>query len=109
MNEQTPPPQLTVRITWLGILNYLGAILTTGWMLYLIYRSSGTMYAVLALFIFGLILRFGASPLLVIAASVVYFHFGAGGMWLPLIAYVAAGLAFQNDLQQYRASQSARQ
>ena len=109
MNANTPPPQLTLRITWLGILNYLGAILTTGWMLYLIYRSYGTMYSVLALFIFGVILRFGASPLFVIAACVVYFHFGVAGIWLPLLSLVAAGLAFRNDLQLYRARQSTNQ
>lgn len=107
MNEQTPPPQLTVSITWLGMLNYLGSILTAGWMLYLIYRNSGTIYTVLALLVSGVVLRFGASPLFAIAASVLYFHFDAGGLWLPLLAYLLAGLAFRNDLLNYRASQQA--
>lgn len=109
MNEHTPPPQLTVRITWLGIVNYLGAILTACWTLYLAYGSVGAMYTVLALFVFGFILRFGASPLFAIAASILYFHFDKGGLWLPLLSYVAAGLAFRSDLQIYRERQSASQ
>ena len=64
----TPPSQLTIRISWLGIANYLGAVLTTGWMLYLLYAQAGATYAVLALLICVVILRFGASPLLVIAS-----------------------------------------
>jgi hypothetical protein len=109
MNANTPPPQLTVRISWLGIVNYLGALLTTGWMLYLVYAGAGAVYAVLGLLLSGLALRFGASPLFAIAASVLYFHFGAGGLWLPLLSYVASGLAFHNDLQAYRARQAANQ
>ena len=100
-------PQLTIRITWLGILNYLGALLTTGWMLYLLYSAAGTAYTILALLVLGLILRFGASPLLVLSASILYFHFDAGGLWLPFISYLAAAAAFHKDLQQYRANQAS--
>lgn len=107
-NNDTPP-KLTVTVTWLGILNYLGAILTGGWTLYLIYRNSGALYAVLGLLILGAILRFGASPLFALAASILYFHFGVGGLWLPLLSYLAAGLAFRNDLHAYRARQGANQ
>ncbi|HMC13011.1 MAG TPA: hypothetical protein VKG67_01535, partial [Gallionellaceae bacterium] len=74
--------QLTVRISWLGILNYLGALLTTGWMLYLMYGTAGAMYTLLALLIFGLILRFGASPLFALSATILYFHFDVAGFWL---------------------------
>jgi len=109
MNENDKPAQLTVKISWLGILNYLGAILTAGWAIYLVYRSTSVLYAVLALLIFGAILRFGASPLFALAASILYFHFDAGGLWLPLLSYIAAGLAFRNDLQVYRARQAANQ
>ncbi len=104
-----PATQLTVRISWLGILNYLGALLTTGWMLYLTYGQAGIAYTVLALLVCGVILRFGASPLFIIAASVLYFHFDAAGIWLPLVAYVAAGVAFSNDLRMYRARQASNQ
>jgi len=107
--ENKAPQQLTIRITWLGILNYLGAILTACWTIYLIYRDAGVLYAVLSLLVLGFILRFGASPLFALAASVLYFHFDAGGLWLPLLAYVTAGLAFRNDLQAYRARQAANQ
>jgi len=103
------PPQLTVRISWLGILNYLGALLATGWMLYLMYGTAGTTYTVLALLIFGLILRFGASPLFVISASILYFHFDVAGLWLPVFSYIAAGAAFYNDLRLYRARQASNQ
>lgn len=107
MNQ--PPAKLTVRVTWLGILNYLGAILATGWMLYLLYSQAGIAYTALALLVCGLVLRFGASPLLVISASVLYFHFDAAGFWLPLLAWLAAGAAFMNDLRAYRLRQSAGQ
>ncbi len=107
MNQ--PPAKLTVRISWLGILNYLGAILATGWMLYLLYSQAGFAYTALALLVCGLVLRFGASPLLVISASVLYFHFDAAGFWLPLLAWLAAGAAFMNDLRAYRLRQSAGQ
>ncbi len=105
----TPPQKLTVRISWLGILNYLGAILATGWMLYLLYNKAGGAYTVLALLVCGFVLRFGASPLLIISATVLYFHFDAAGLWLPLAAWLAAGAAFLNDLRAYRMSQSSGQ
>lgn len=98
----TPPAKLTIRITWLGILNYLGALLTTGWMLYLLYTQNGYPHALLALLLSGVVLRFGASPLLVIASGVLYFHFDAAGVWLPLAALLAAGAAFVKDLQSFR-------
>ncbi len=100
------PAQLTIGISWLGILNYLGAVLLSLWVLYLIYGTTGTMYALLALLVFGFILRFGASPLFVISASILYFHFSAAGVWLPVLSYVAAGAAFYNDLRRYRATNS---
>jgi len=100
-----PATQLTVRISWLGILNYLGAILATGWMLYLMYGTAGVAYTVLALLICGVILRFGASPLFVLAAGVLYFHFNAAGVWLPVISCIAAATAFYHDLRVYRAQQ----
>src|SRR5512135_1134918 len=105
----TPPQKLTVRISWLGILNYLGAILATGWMLYLLYNQAGVGYTVLALLVCGFVLRFGASPLLIISASVLYFHFDAAGFWLPLLAWLAAGAAFMNDLRAYRMRQASGQ
>ncbi len=98
----TPPTQLTIRISWLGIVNYLGALLTTGWTLYLLYGSAGLSYAVLALLVSGALLRFGASSLLVIAAGILYFHFHAAGFWLPAVCWLAAGAAFLNDLHAYR-------
>ncbi len=103
MSNNTPT-QLTIRISWLGILKYLGAILTALWVLYLLYGAAGALYTVLALFVFGFILRFGASPLFAIAASILYFHFSAAGIWLPIMAYAAAGTAFYSDLQRYRAA-----
>ncbi len=105
----TPPQKLTVRISWLGILNYLGAILATGWMLYFLYNQAGVGYTVLALLVCGFVLRFGASPLLIISASVLYFHFDAAGFWLPLLAWLAAGAAFMNDLRAYRMRQASGQ
>ena len=85
----TPPAQLTIRITWLGIINYLGAILATGWMLYLLYVDNGLLYVLLALLLCAVVvLRIGASPILVIAAGVLHFHFAAAGIWLPLLALV---------------------
>jgi hypothetical protein len=104
-----PPVQLTVRISWLGILNYLGATLTTVWMLYLMYSQTGIAYTVLATLVGFFVLRFGASPLLVISASILYFHFDAAGFWLPLLAWLAAGAAFLNDLRAYRMRQSSGQ
>ena len=103
------PSQLTVRISWLGIVNYLGALLTTGWMLYLMYGTAGAMYTLLALLIFGVILRFGASPLLALSASILYFHFDVAGFWLPAFSYAAAGAAFYNDLRLYRARHASNQ
>ncbi len=103
------PPQLTIRISWLGILNYLGALLTTGWMLYLMYSSAGSAYTLLALLLCAAMLRFGASPVFALAASVLYFHFGVAGLWLPVFSWIAAVLAFHNDLQAYRARQSSSQ
>lgn len=101
----TPPTQLTIRISWLGMINYLGAILATGWMLYLLYEQNGYPYALLALLLSGLVLRFGASPLLAIAGGVLYFHFDAAGIWLPLLAWLAAGTAFVTDLKAFRERQ----
>ena len=108
-NDKDAPPQLTLKVTWLGILNYLGAILTSGWALYLTYLGSGALYTLLGLLVLGAILRFGASPLFALSASILYFHFHAGGLWLPLLSYVAAGLAFRKDLQVYRERQPESQ
>ncbi len=105
----TPPAQLTIRISWLGIVNYLGAVLTTGWALYLLYGSAGAVYTVLALLVAGFALRFGASPLLVVSAGILYFHFHAAGFWLPALCWLAAGAAFLNDLHAYRMRQSGQQ
>lgn len=105
-NMNPPATQLTIRISWLGIVNYLGAVLTTGWMLYLLYSSAGIVYALLALLASGVVLRFGASPLLVISAGILYFHFHAAGIWLPALCWLAAGAAFLNDLHDYRLRQS---
>jgi hypothetical protein len=104
----TPPTKLTVRISWLGMMNYLGALLTTGWVLYLMYGTAGTLYTLLALLVFGVILRFGASPLFALSASILYFHFDAFGLWLPLLAFVVATASFLNDLRRYRAGQQSR-
>ncbi len=101
-----PSRQLTIRISWFGILNYLGALITSGWVLYLLYGAAGAMYTLLTLLIFGLILRFGASPLFAISASILFFHFDVAGLWLPLLSYVIAGIAFYKDLQRYRAQQA---
>ncbi len=109
MTTPTPANQLNIRISWLAIVNYLGALLTTGWMLYLLYGSAGLVYALLALLVSGFILRFGASPLLVIAAGILYFHFHAAGLWLPALCWLAAGAAFLNDLHDYRMRQSPGQ
>ncbi len=100
-------PQLTIRVSWLGILNYLGALLTTVWAAYLIYGTQGTGYAALSLLVFAAILRFGASPLFALSASILYFHFDAAGLWLPLFSYALAGMAFHNDLRLYRARQAS--
>lgn len=102
------PTQLSVRISWLGMLNYLGALLATGWTLYLMYRTAGAPYTLLALLIFGVILRFGASPLFALTASILYFHFDVIGLWLPLFAYAVAAAAFLNDLRRYRAGLSSK-
>jgi hypothetical protein len=101
------PTQLKVSISWLGILNYLGAILSGLWVLYLMYGTAGPLYTLLALLISCFVLRFGASPLFAIAASIVHFHFEAAGLWFPLLAYVASGIAFYNDLLLYRARQTS--
>jgi hypothetical protein len=103
------PPQLTIRISWFGMLNYLGALLTTGWLLYLIYGAAGAAYALLALLVLGAVLRFGASPLFALSASILYFRFDAAGLWLPLFSYAMAGVSFNNDLRRYRASQTSGQ
>lgn len=100
------PTQLTLRISWLGMLNYLGALLTSGWALFLMYGSAGAPYTLLALLVFGVILRFGASPLFALSASILYFHFQVTGFWLPAFSYAVATAAFFNDLRRYRASQS---
>lgn len=98
----TPANQLTIRMSWLGIINYLGALLTTGWMLYLLYGSAGLVYTLLALLVSGFVLRFGASPLLIISAGILYFHFDAAGIWLPAVCWLAAGAAFMKDLRDYK-------
>ncbi len=103
------PSQLTIRISWFGILNYLGALLTAGWLLYRVYGAGGAGYALLGLLLLAAVLRFGASPLFALAATVLYFHFDAAGFWLPAVSYVMAGVAFSNDLRLYRARQSAGQ
>ena len=109
MTTPTPANQLNIRISWLAIVNYLGALLTTGWMLYLLDGSAGLVYALLALLVSGFILRFGASPLLVIAAGILYFHCQAAGLWLPALCWLAAGAAFLNALHDYRMRQSPGQ
>ncbi len=105
----TPPSQLMIRISWFGILNYLGALLTAGWLIYLIYGTAGAAYALLALLLFGAVLRFGASPAFALSASIVYFHFAVAGIWLPLLSYVMAAVSFNNDVRAYRARQAAGQ
>jgi hypothetical protein len=105
-----PLPQLTIRVTWLGLVNYLGAVLASGWMLYLLYASAGLLYTLLALLVGGgIFFGLGPSALLVISAGVLYFHFHAAGIWLPLICWLAAGAAFMNDLREYRMRQSSGQ
>lgn len=109
MTTPTPANQLNIRISWLAIVNYLGAVLTAGWMLYLLYGSAGPVYTLLALLVSGFVLRFGASPLLVIAAGILYFHFHAAGLWLLVLCWLAAGAAFLNDLHDYRMRQAPGQ
>lgn len=101
-------PQLTIRISWLSILNYLGALLTSGWLIYLTYSSSGITYAALAILILGALLRFGASPLFVLSAAMLHFHFDAMGLWLFFLSCLATGAAFFNDLRLYRAQQHSK-
>ena len=88
-------------------MNYAGALLTTGWTIYLIYGSAGIAYAALSLLIFGAILRFGASPLFVLSSCVLYFHFDAFGIWILLLSCVAAAAAFYSDLKRYRMHQTS--
>ncbi len=102
-------PQLIIRISWIGMLNYLGALLATGWLLYLVYRADGAAYGALSVLLAAAVLRFGASPLLAMAASILYFHFDAAGLWLPAVSYALAGLALHSDLRHYRARQAASQ
>lgn len=103
------PSQLNIRISWFGMLNYLGALLTAGWLLYRVHSVEGTAYAVLALLLLAAVLRFGASPLFALSSSILYFHFDAAGLWLSVLSYVLAGVAFSNDLRLYRARQPSRE
>jgi hypothetical protein len=79
-----------LRFRWLGYLSSLGALITSFWFIYLAYEARGLL-AAFAVFAF-LSLCYGAGPALMfaVASSFLCFRFHVVGLWLPIVAYVAA-------------------
>ena len=83
----------TQKFWWVAAINFLGAALSTTWVLYLVYDAAGFWRSVLAAIPLGLILRFaGSAPLFAVAASLLCFHYSVVGLWLPLLSYCSGGI-----------------
>jgi hypothetical protein len=78
-------------------LTLIGAIASTGWLLYEGFRSGRTI-GCLAIFILLLAFKFGFSPLLAVS-SIGLFLLHVVGLWLPLSACAIAAVTLYVDLR----------
>ena len=77
-----------------GFLATVGGLGAAIWFTYLGLTVS-RRWAVLLVF---LLLRFGIAPLFVVSASIIYFHYHAAGLWLPISSVVLGGMTLYDKL-----------
>ncbi len=79
------------------LLTMLGALGCSYWVIYREFAAHGFILALLSFFGFGVICKFGLSPLFAVAASILYFHYAVVGVWLPVISYVFGAMLLYVD------------
>ena len=85
------------KLWWLAAINSLGALMSSAWLLYLVFDAAGFWRMVLAGFIQSIFLWPGPALLFAVSASILCFHYSVVGLWLPILSYCSAGIAFIFD------------
>ena len=96
LSQQTPLVRHAVWVAskygWLGPISLLAAVITSFWLLYLIFTARGFLTTLVAFFLLGISYRLGPAPMFAVASSILCFYFHAVGIWLPVISYVIAAI-----------------
>ena len=85
------------RVASVRLLTAVGGPVTSFWLLYVAYRTSGFLSAFGWFIGLSIAYKFGASPMWALAATILAFKYGAVGVWLPVAAYVAAAVLLYVD------------
>jgi hypothetical protein len=72
------------RISWVRVVTQFGALGCSFWLIYRVFAARGFLLAFFAFLGLSLVYKFGVSPMFAVAASILSFHFGAVGAWLPI-------------------------
>ena len=109
MTSQNQPDQASTLIStaktlqrrfgWLNPLCAVCGLLTSVWLLYLMYDRGGIMWTLLWFFLLSVAYKFGPAPMFALAASIVCFWAGSVGVWLPIFAYAIAALSLLVSLR----------
>jgi hypothetical protein len=75
-------------IPTLFMINSLGALVTAIWVIIATYQARGFFLSVVIFFMLSYCFKFGASPLFMVASSILCFYMHLIGAWLPVTAYV---------------------
>ena len=96
------------KLWWLAATNSFGALVSTVWVLYLVFDAAGFWRMVLAAFLLSLLLKAGPALLFAVAASILCFHYSVVGLWLPILSYCSAGVALVLDFRLVRRVDKSR-
>ena len=84
---------LGVKFQWLGVVNAIGAFITSFWLLYLVFSARGALAVIVVFFLLSVCYKFGAALMFSVASLTLYFYVHAVGLWLPIVACVAAAVS----------------
>ena len=93
--EQAPDAQqLAARFAWLCPASTISAAVTSLSLVYQVFKETGFAVAFFAVVLVSIFYRFGPAPIFAIASSILCFYFHSVDIWLPILAYIVAGISF---------------
>lgn len=100
---------VTMWTMWARTVTLVGAAAFAVWLIFLTYSSSGVIAAFGWFVGLSVVYRFGASPMLAVAASVLSYRWHVVGSWLPITSYLLGALLLYVDTQIFDLKQRMNQ